>query len=171
MAADDLVEEIVTLRPGAEPLTVLRPRDAEALLTEEAFEREEYLPYWAELWPSGVALARRVAARPPRRGARVLELGCGLGLPSLVAARAGGRVLATDWSPDAIALLSQNAAHNEVDHLDLAPVAWDDPAAFLGSKPPRSGSRTLGDRSPRSSSKRHAPASSRTRGPTTSIRR
>jgi predicted nicotinamide N-methyase len=199
MAADDLVEEIVTLRPGAEPLTVLRPRDAEALLTEEAFEREEYLPYWAELWPSGVALARRVAARPPRRGARVLELGCGLGLPSLVAARAGGRVLATDWSPDAIALLSQNAAHNEVDHLDLAPVAWDDPAAFTADGPwdlvlaadvlyerrnlplllgllPRLEATAIwltdpGDRSPRSSSKRHAPASSRTRGPTTSIRR
>ena len=106
---DDLVEESVALRGAA--LQVLRPRDAEALLDEHAFEHEEYLPYWAELWPSGVALARRVAVRS-LRGARVLELGCGLGLPSLAAALAGGRVLATDWSPQAIELLEENAERN-----------------------------------------------------------
>ena len=106
-ARQDLVEESVPLRGAA--LQVLRPRDAEALLDERAFEHEEYLPYWAELWPSGVALARRVAARA-LKGARVLELGCGLGLPSLAAALAGGRVLATDWSPQAIELLHENAS-------------------------------------------------------------
>src|SRR5262245_14598570 len=97
---DDLVEEVVAI--AGHDLALLRPRDAEALLSEEAFEREEFLPYWAELWPSALALARMVAARALRR-ARVLELGCGLGLPSLAAALAGGRVLATDWSPDAVA--------------------------------------------------------------------
>ena len=79
-----------------------RPRDAEALLTEEGFENEEFLPYWAELWSSGVALAHDVAGRS-LRGASVLELGCGLALPSIAAALAGGRVLATDWSADAVA--------------------------------------------------------------------
>ena len=109
---DDLVEESVPLRGAV--LEVLRPRDAEALLDERAFEHEEFLPYWAELWPSGVALARRVAARA-LKGARVLELGCGLGLPSLAAALAGGRVLATDWSPQAIELLRDNAERNDAD--------------------------------------------------------
>jgi predicted nicotinamide N-methyase len=61
---DDLIEESVGLRGAA--LHVLRPRDTEALLDEHAFEHEEYLPYWAELWPSGVALARRVAGRSLR---------------------------------------------------------------------------------------------------------
>ena len=69
-------------------LALLRPRDAESLLNEEAFEHEEFLPYWAELWPSALALARVVGARA-LRGARTLELGCGLGLPSLAAAVAG----------------------------------------------------------------------------------
>ncbi len=54
----DLVEEVIPL-PGRE-LVVRRPRDSEALIDEEAFEREERMPYWAELWPSGVALARAV---------------------------------------------------------------------------------------------------------------
>jgi SAM-dependent methyltransferase len=128
---DDLVEESVPLRGVA--LQVLRPRDAEALLDDHAFEHEEYLPYWAELWPSGVALARRVAARA-LRGARVLELGCGLGLPSLAAALAGGRVLATDWSPQAIELLRENAERNDAE-LETALVDWQHPAALLERGP------------------------------------
>ena len=127
----DLVEETVALREGE--LSLLRPRDAEAMLDEEAFEHEEYLPYWAELWPSGQALARRVSARS-LRGARVLELGCGLGLPSLAAALAGGRVLATDWSPDAIELLQANAARNGA-RLETARAAWEAPAALIERAP------------------------------------
>jgi predicted nicotinamide N-methyase len=46
------------------------------------------VPYWARPWPSGIALAQAVAASPPARGASALEIGCGLGLPSLAAARA-----------------------------------------------------------------------------------
>ena len=103
----NLVEEVVVL-PRAE-LCILRPRDSEDLLDETAFEHEEFLPYWAELWPSGVALARAVAARA-LRGARTLELGCGLALPSMAAALAGGRVTASDWSPGAIELAERNAA-------------------------------------------------------------
>jgi len=128
---EDLVEETVPLRGAA--LHVLRPRDAEALLDDHAFEHEEYLPYWAELWPSGVALARRVAARA-LRGARVLELGCGLGLPSLAAALAGGRVLATDWSPEAIALLGGNAERNGAE-LEMEIVDWARPEALLERAP------------------------------------
>ena len=127
----DLVEESVPLRGAA--LQVLRPRDAEALLDDRAFEHEEFLPYWAELWPSGVALARRVAARS-LKGARVLELGCGLGLPSLAAALAGGRVLATDWSPQAIDLLRDNAERNDA-ALELAIVDWAHPAAIVERAP------------------------------------
>ena len=56
----DVVEERVAL-PGGE-IELTRPRDPEALLSEEAFEHEEFLPYWAELWTSGVALAHDVVA-------------------------------------------------------------------------------------------------------------
>ena len=95
----DLVEASVVL-PGR-TLTILRPRSAEALLDEEAFEHEEFLPYWAELWGSGEELSEEIAERDVA-GLRVLELGCGLALPSLAAAVGGAQVLATDWSADAI---------------------------------------------------------------------
>ncbi|MDQ3876592.1 MAG: methyltransferase domain-containing protein, partial [Actinomycetota bacterium] len=99
---------------GPYALTVRRPRSAEDLLDEKAFEREEFLPYWAELWPSGLALARALCRRDVA-ATRVLELGCGLGLPSLAAALRGADVLATDWSPEAVTLLRRNAVRAGVD--------------------------------------------------------
>jgi len=125
---DDVVEHVVAL-PGRE-LALLAPRDGEALLSEEAFEHEEFLPYWAELWPSALALAR-VIARRPLTGRRVIELGCGLGLPALAAALAGGRVLATDWSPDSVAMTARNAERNGVE-LETAVYRWDAAPEPLG---------------------------------------
>jgi predicted nicotinamide N-methyase len=127
----DPVEEIVSL--GGRDVHVLRPRDGEALLSEEAFEQEEFLPYWADLWPSARVLAAQVAARA-LRGARTLELGCGLGLPSIAAALAGGRVLATDWSPDAVEAAAYNARLNGVE-IEVAVVSWQRPQEIVERAP------------------------------------
>jgi predicted nicotinamide N-methyase len=124
----DLVEEVVPL--AGRQLVLLRPRDSEALLREEAFEREELLPYWAELWPSGVALARALSGRS-LRGARTLELGCGLGGASIVAALQGGRVLATDWSAGALEFTERNAERNGA-ALRTARCAFFDAPALAG---------------------------------------
>lgn len=107
-------------------LELERPTSAEALIDEDAFGHDEFLPYWAELWPSGLALARLVAALDVS-GVDVLELGCGLGLPSLAAAAGGGRVLATDWAPAAVELLRRNALRNDL-VLDACVLDWRDPA-------------------------------------------
>jgi predicted nicotinamide N-methyase len=127
----DLVQETIALR--GDDLDILRPRDSEALLDEHAFEDDEFLPYWAELWPSGVALARALDGRA-LRGVPVVELGCGLGLPSIVAARAGGRVLSTDWSAAALDLLRDNAARNDVE-LGVMRVDWTRPGELLARGP------------------------------------
>jgi predicted nicotinamide N-methyase len=127
----DTVEELIPLPVGE--VALKRPRDAEALLSEEQFEHEEFLPYWAELWSSAIALAHEVARRS-LRGARVLELGCGLGLPSVAAAMAGGRVLATDWSPDATRATAENASRNGVE-LETAVVAWGSPEPLVERAP------------------------------------
>jgi predicted nicotinamide N-methyase len=131
MSEPDLVEEIVPLR--GRDLRLLRPRDAEALLDEQAFEREEFLPYWAELWPSSLALARTVAGRA-LRGARTLELGCGLGLASIAAALAGGRVLATDWSAEAVAMTLRNAERNEAP-VEALVCSWLEPEPIVERGP------------------------------------
>ncbi len=100
-----------TVRVAGVTLELLRPESPESLIDEEAFAADEFLPYWAELWPAALALAEAI---PDVGGLRVVELGCGLGVPSLVAAAKGATVTATDWAPEAIDLLRQNAARNEL---------------------------------------------------------
>jgi predicted nicotinamide N-methyase len=124
----DLTEYVVAL--AGHRLALLAPRDTESLLSEEAFAEEEFLPYWAELWPSAEALAR-VLSRRPLTGRRVIELGCGLGLPSIAAALSGGRVLATDWAPESVEMTARNAERNGV-ALEVAVFRWDAPAEPLG---------------------------------------
>lgn len=114
-------------------LDILRPPSAEELIDEASFDEEEFLPYWAELWPSGLALARHVAQLEPA-GLRVLELGCGLGLPALAAALRGADVLATDWAEDAIELLRRNAERNGV-FVRAARVRWSEPEPLLRAAP------------------------------------
>ena len=128
---DDVVEEVIPV--NGRDLRLLRPRDAEALLDEHAFEHEEYLPYWAELWPSSLALARAIGGRA-LKGARTLELGCGLGLPSIAAALAGGRVLATDWASEAIRMTETNAERNDA-ALETLVCSWSEPAPLLERAP------------------------------------
>jgi predicted nicotinamide N-methyase len=105
----------------------MRPPDPEALLDEARFEVDEFMPYWAELWPSGLALAETLPSLLD--GLAVVELGCGLGVPSLVAAARGARVTAVDWAAEAVELLRENAARNGI-ALDAVHADW---STFEGS--------------------------------------
>jgi predicted nicotinamide N-methyase len=127
----ELFEERVAL--GDRELTMVHPRRPDELIDEEAFARDEFLPYWAELWPSGVALARAVEPLV-RPGDAVVELGCGLALPSIAAALPGARVLATDWSPDALGFALGNAQRNGAT-IETALVSWSEPAVLLERGP------------------------------------
>jgi predicted nicotinamide N-methyase len=123
----DVRVERVTLPDG--PAYVVRPADWSALRAAESAARRP-TPYWAVPWPSGQVLARTLAAEPPR-GLRVLELGCGLGLPSIVAARNGAaRVLATDGQAEAIVFAAHALALNEVE-AETAVVDWADDGEAL----------------------------------------
>jgi predicted nicotinamide N-methyase len=70
-------------------------------------------PYWMHMWPGAVALARKLGcAAEVGPGARVLELGCGLGLPALMAARRGATVVASDREFGALAFAQRSARLN-----------------------------------------------------------
>ena len=101
----DVVDTEVAL--GGRRFAVLHPRNAEALISEEDFARDERLPYWADVWPSAIALGERLLEE---RGAgrRLLELGCGVGVVALAAARAGFEVTVSDYYEDALAFTHAN---------------------------------------------------------------
>jgi predicted nicotinamide N-methyase len=104
-------------------INLIRPRSAEDLISETDFERDERLPYWAELWPSSTILADfvlRAVARP----ARTIELGCGVGLVSIAATYAGHSVLATDYYEDALLFARANAFQNLEHEIETQMIDW-----------------------------------------------
>jgi predicted nicotinamide N-methyase len=108
----DVVVRPVDL-PGGR-VYLVRPENWDLLRDEEGAAGRP-VPYWARLWPSGETLAMQLAKSPPGPGTRVLELGCGLGLPSIVAARGGADVLVTDSHTDAVAFAAHGLALNELE--------------------------------------------------------
>jgi predicted nicotinamide N-methyase len=98
-----------TLKIADRELSLLHPASAEDLINEAEFERDERLPYWADIWPSGRVLGAYVA-QLSGTGHSLLELGCGAGLVATAAALAGFDVCATDYYEDALRFTMLNVA-------------------------------------------------------------
>jgi predicted nicotinamide N-methyase len=128
---EDLVSQSVELPSGE--LRVLAPRESAELPDTGPVEWAPIAPYWSVLWRSGVALARELGAEP-LRGLRVVELGCGLAVPSIAAARAGATVLATDAFAEALLLAERNARVNDVE-IETARVDWAEPDELVRLAP------------------------------------
>jgi predicted nicotinamide N-methyase len=140
-----LTEEVIAL-PGVN-VTLLKPRNADDLITEEDYVRDERLPYWADLWASSEVLARYMiesrdallstpaALAEGARGATpaAIELGCGLGLPSVVASHIGFDVLATDYYEDALLFAAYNAQRSIGKSVRTQMVDWTKLPADLGT--------------------------------------
>jgi predicted nicotinamide N-methyase len=111
----DLVETGYTF--GSHPFSFLSVLDSYALLdriSPEEFIKDEQMPYWAEIWPSAITLSSFIADELPVEGSRVIEIGAGVGMASVVAAWKGARVLATDYSLEALRFVRYNALKNRV---------------------------------------------------------
>ena len=113
---------------------LVRPSDWDALRDEEGAAGRP-VPFWARPWPSGLALAADVDAQPPAPGTRVLELGCGLAAPSIVAARAGANVLASDGASDAVVFAAHSLALNETE-AEVAHADWGEHGEALVDRGP-----------------------------------
>lgn len=115
-----LAEQAVEL-PGLS-VSLIKPRNSDDLISEADYVRDERLPYWADLWASSEVMAQHIIEdlRPTqasveapttndaRRTPTAIELGCGLGLPSIAAAHVGYEVLATDYYEDALLFAEYN---------------------------------------------------------------
>ncbi len=109
----DVVDKDVLI--AGTKFSLLKVRDTNKLvdaIDQETFAEDERLPYWADIWTSSLELARWCLEEADIKGKRVLELGCGLGLPGIAAAKAGARVVLSDYEQDALDFARYNAVRN-----------------------------------------------------------
>lgn len=124
-----------TITSGSHAICLTCPTGMDALLDELASRpatdtdvADERLPYWAELWPSALALAAHIGSHETSLSdVSAIELGCGLGLVGIAAGLLGARVLLTDYMPTALDF----AAVNWWDNLQTMPTIqrldWREP--------------------------------------------
>lgn len=106
---------------------------AEALGISSAF-----WPLFGLVWPSGLQLADAMARREMVDGERILEIGCGLALASLVCHRRGSDVTASDCHPLAGLFLRDNLLLNDLIELPYCHGDWlrsEDPDPLPGEMP------------------------------------
>lgn len=123
------IESVPTLKLEVECLKSLDETIDAFFVEYERTNRAELFeglcPYFGVVWPAGRLLAELCEREGEKwRGREVLEIGCGLALPSLVLARAGALVTATDLHPDVPVFLDHNRARNHVPGPDYLFLDW-----------------------------------------------
>ena len=122
----------ITVTACGRPWTLHRPAALEALwdsMTQEEFGDDERLPYWVELWPASVPLSDWLQSRREEiAGAPCMDLGCGLGLTTIVGSWLGAKVLGFDYEEEALRYARKNAAANSVPQPLWAVLDWRAPA-------------------------------------------
>ena len=110
---------------------ITRPGESDRLLDHpfirSAFATDEYLPYWAELWPAARMLAKAVLREPWTPGVEALEIGCGLGLPGIAALSRCLRVTFSDYDATALRFAAENARLNGFDDFRVLQMDWRHP--------------------------------------------
>jgi len=129
-----------TLDFGKRQLTIRRPTNTQDLLDHpdihNAFAADEYLPYWPELWPASRMLAEYLSGADDLPTVtpdepKAIELGCGLGLPGLMAMVRGFRVTFTDYDALALEYALANATLNGLSGADALFLDWRKPPEGL----------------------------------------
>ncbi len=110
---------------------IARPDESDKLIDNPviraAFEADEYLPYWTELWPAARMLAKVILQEPLTPGTEALEIGCGLGLPGVAALARGLKVIFSDCDATALRFAADNARLNGFDDFRLLQMDWRQP--------------------------------------------
>lgn len=114
---------------------IARPDESDKLINhpvvQAAFEADEYLPYWTDLWPAARMLAKVVLQEPLTPGTEALEIGCGLGLPGIAALARGLQVTFSDCDATALKFAADNARLNGFHDFRLLPMDWRQPPEGL----------------------------------------
>jgi len=125
-AVERITHKQVTV--GNRGFDIAYPSDADSLLnhpsTHSAFDQDEYIPYWAELWPASQMLAEALIQQTWPKDHSALEIGCGVGLPGVVALSLGMQVTFSDYDTTAVEFAAQNAVANGFNNFATCPLDW-----------------------------------------------
>jgi len=112
---------------------IARPEHSDRLLEQPAVfaahEADDYVPYWADLWPAARMLAKALLQESWTPGTEALEVGCGLGLPGIVALSCGLKVTFSDYDPCALHFAAENARLNGFESFRTLQLDWRQPPA------------------------------------------
>lgn len=130
-------EEKVELRVAHSRWVMSKAGNLEELwagMTGEDPAEEEHIPYWTEIWPAAVVLAEHLySAAREIRGRICLDLGCGLGLTTLVAADCGAKTVGVDFERAALGFARKNACQNNTVPFGLVQMDWNKPCFYPGT--------------------------------------
>jgi predicted nicotinamide N-methyase len=83
-------------------------------------------PFWAKLWPSSIALLDVLKAHPHLiQNRHVLEIGAGIGLPSLMMAGVAKSIQISDYDKEAVALIQKNIEHLQLQNVEALQLDWN----------------------------------------------
>ncbi len=120
-------------RLNEKSLSLFCPVDPDLFLDDAdviaANEKNDYMPFWAFLWPTAIKMACVMNRVPWAEGSSILELGAGLGLVGLAAMRRGDEVTFSDYDPTALHLCRMNAVANGLPDPCTLLLDWREPVA------------------------------------------
>ncbi|MCB9953483.1 MAG: methyltransferase domain-containing protein [Planctomycetaceae bacterium] len=113
---------------GADTYNLIVPTDPDAFLDDATVAQRnaenDYMPYWAFMWPSAPMAAATLRFAPWKAGSRVLEVGCGLGLVGLAGLKRGDQVVFSDYDELPLNLVRENAIRNGLGEPETLLLDW-----------------------------------------------
>lgn len=85
-------------------------------ISVDEFQRDEKMPYWAEIWPGGIVLCKYLLSLRLPKGKNILEIGAGVGPIAAIMGANGYRCIATDYDDDALQFCLLNAKLNQAEN-------------------------------------------------------
>jgi predicted nicotinamide N-methyase len=119
----------IRLQISGQKWLIKRPADLETLWTEmDEMDQDERIPYWVEVWPASKLLGEwLIKNKQDIRGKLCLDIGCGLGLTSLIASKLRARVIALDYIWQALYFGRQNCIVNDAPSPLWVQMDWREP--------------------------------------------